>query len=201
MLAFKSDVSSLTRLWRERDGKLFSGAQVPTFCVLSGNPPLALLLAEESGVEGWNWAERVRPKPYAFCDHFDHVEKFRAREHPPKLSLGGGEWLKVQSTLSLKHSAATTMTPQVDRPNKRARVVAGSEIKSTKPRSTARLFAPFRALGFISNDVPFALQVRSAKGALKGPNVNIVSCLGRSWAMWDAGKMNLLFVGELRFSI
>jgi U3 small nucleolar RNA-associated protein 21 len=39
------------------------------------------------------------------------------------------------------------------------------------------------------------LQVRSTKGALKGPNVNIVSCLGRSWAMWDAGKMNLLFVG------
>ncbi|KAJ9115038.1 hypothetical protein QFC22_005366 [Naganishia vaughanmartiniae] len=87
------------------------------------------------------------------------------------------------------------MTPQIDRPNKRARVLAGSEGKPTKPRSTARLFAPFRALGFISNDVPFALQVRSAKGALKGPNVNIVSCLGKSWAMWDAGKMNLLFVG------
>ncbi|KAJ9104508.1 hypothetical protein QFC21_002004 [Naganishia friedmannii] len=87
------------------------------------------------------------------------------------------------------------MSPQVDRPNKRARVVTGSDGKPSKSRSTARLFAPFRALGFISNDVPFALQVRSAKGALKGPNVNIVSCLGRSWAMWDAGKMNLLFVG------
>lgn len=99
-----------------------------------------------------------------------------------------------------KHSPITPMTPQVDRPNKRARVVPGSESKPSKPRSTARLFAPFRALGFISNHVPFALQVRSAKGALKGPNVNIVSCLGRSWAMWDAGKMNLLFVGESHFS-
>ncbi|KAJ9111344.1 hypothetical protein QFC19_001112 [Naganishia cerealis] len=87
------------------------------------------------------------------------------------------------------------MTTQVDRPNKRARVVSESDSKPAKPRSTARLFAPFRALGFISNDVPFALQVRSSKGALKGPNVNIVSCLGKSWAMWDAGKMNLLFVG------
>ena len=86
-------------------------------------------------------------------------------------------------------------TMQVDRPTKRARVVPGTDGKSAKSRSTARLFAPFRALGFISNDVPFALQVRSAKGALKGPNVNILSCLGRSWAMWDAGKMNLLFVG------
>ncbi|GHJ84709.1 hypothetical protein NliqN6_1111 [Naganishia liquefaciens] len=84
---------------------------------------------------------------------------------------------------------------QIERPNKRARVVPGTDGKATKPPSTARLFAPFRALGFISNDVPFALQVRSAKGALKGPNVNILSCLGRSWAMWDAGKMNLLFVG------
>ena len=88
-------------------------------------------------------------------------------------------------------------TMQIERPNKRARVVPGTDGKATKPPSTARLFAPFRALGFISNDVPFALQVRSAKGALKGPNVNILSCLGRSWAMWDAGKMNLLFVGAL----
>ena len=63
--------------------------------------------------------------------------------------------------------------------------------------STARLFAPFRALGFISDHVPFAMQVRSAPGALNGPSVQIVSCLGRSWAMWEAGKMNLLFVGTL----
>ncbi|KAJ9115237.1 hypothetical protein QFC20_001104 [Naganishia adeliensis] len=84
---------------------------------------------------------------------------------------------------------------QVDRPNKRARVLPETADKPAKPRSTARLFAPFRALGFISNDVPFALQIRGTKGGIKGPNVNVVSCLGRSWAMWDAGKMNLLFVG------
>lgn len=86
---------------------------------------------------------------------------------------------------------------QVDRPNKRARVLPETADKPAKPQSTARLFAPFRALGFISNDVPFALQIRGTKGGIKGPNVNVVSCLGRSWAMWDAGKMNLLFVGML----
>ena len=66
-----------------------------------------------------------------------------------------------------------------------------------KLKSQPRLFAPFRALGFITNHIPFALQVRQAKGALEGPNVTIVTSLGNSWAMWDAGKMRLLFVGEL----
>ena len=70
------------------------------------------------------------------------------------------------------------------------------EDQKKKSKSQPRLFAPFRALGFITNHVPFALQVRQAKGALEGPNVTIVTSLGNSWAMWDAGKMRLLFVGE-----
>ncbi|KAF8610566.1 Utp21-domain-containing protein [Ceratobasidium sp. AG-I] len=60
------------------------------------------------------------------------------------------------------------------------------------PRPT--LFAPFRALGIITNHVPFAMQARSFKGDSEGPKLVIVTCLGKAWAMWEGGKMGLLFV-------
>lgn len=66
----------------------------------------------------------------------------------------------------------------------------------TKAPKGARLFAPFRALGLITNHVPFVLQARSHKGATDGPRVHILTCLGRSWALWEGGKMGLLFVGK-----
>jgi U3 small nucleolar RNA-associated protein 21 len=59
-----------------------------------------------------------------------------------------------------------------------------------------RLFAPFRALGLITNRVPFVLQARSHKGAVDGPRVHLLTCLGKSWAMWEGDKMSLLFVGK-----
>ena len=58
-----------------------------------------------------------------------------------------------------------------------------------------RLFAPFRALGLITNHVPFVLQTRSHKGATDGPRLHLLTCLGKAWAMWEGGKMGLLFVG------
>lgn len=58
-----------------------------------------------------------------------------------------------------------------------------------------RLFVPFRALGLITNHVPFVLQTRSHKGATDGPRIHLLTCLGRSWALWEGGKMGLLFVG------
>ncbi|KXN80981.1 hypothetical protein AN958_06493 [Leucoagaricus sp. SymC.cos] len=58
-----------------------------------------------------------------------------------------------------------------------------------------RLFAPFRALGLITNHVPFVLQTRSYKGATDGPRTHILTCLGKAWALWEGGKMTLLFVG------
>lgn len=58
-----------------------------------------------------------------------------------------------------------------------------------------RLFAPFRALGLITNHVPFVLQTRSYKGATDGPRIHILTCLGKAWALWEGGKMGLLFVG------
>lgn len=70
--------------------------------------------------------------------------------------------------------------------------------ESTKPKiaKEPRLFAPFRALGLVTNHVPFVLQTRSYKGAAEGPSLHLVTCLGKSWAMWEGGRMTLQFVGE-----
>ena len=57
------------------------------------------------------------------------------------------------------------------------------------------LFAPFRALGFVTNHVPFAMQVRTYKGATTAPRVHILTCLGRAWAELEGEKMRLLFIG------
>jgi U3 small nucleolar RNA-associated protein 21 len=63
------------------------------------------------------------------------------------------------------------------------------------PPPPRRLFAPFRALGVVSNGTPHALQLRSSTH-LKQPAVTVVTSLGSSWAMWDAAaSLNLLFVG------
>jgi U3 small nucleolar RNA-associated protein 21 len=62
--------------------------------------------------------------------------------------------------------------------------------------NSRRLFAPFRALGLITNQVPFALQVRAVKGSAAGPRLHILTCLGNSWALWEGEKMTLLFVGR-----
>lgn len=79
-------------------------------------------------------------------------------------------------------------------PRKRIRVdSAASEQKSVKE---PRLFAPFRALGLVTNHIPFVLQARSFKGATEGPRIHLLTCLGRAWALWEGGKMGLLFVGE-----
>uniref|UniRef100_A0A0W0EUF7 Uncharacterized protein n=1 Tax=Moniliophthora roreri TaxID=221103 RepID=A0A0W0EUF7_MONRR len=67
--------------------------------------------------------------------------------------------------------------------------------KSTRSGNESRIFVPFRALGIITNHIPFILQTRSHKGATDGPRIHILTCLGRSWALWNGAKMDLLFVG------
>jgi hypothetical protein len=79
-------------------------------------------------------------------------------------------------------------------PRKRLRQDPDSVSKSTA--KDLRLFVPFRALGLITNHVPFVLQTRSHKGATDGPRIHLLTCLGRAWALWEGGKMGLLFVGE-----
>ncbi|KAJ3972683.1 Utp21 specific WD40 associated putative domain-containing protein, partial [Lentinula raphanica] len=78
-------------------------------------------------------------------------------------------------------------------PRKRQRQQAQKE--HNKVKYEPRLFAPFRALGLITNHVPFVLQTRSHKGATDGPRIHILTCLGKSWALWDGAKMDLLFAG------
>ncbi|KAI0333500.1 Utp21-domain-containing protein [Cubamyces sp. BRFM 1775] len=78
-------------------------------------------------------------------------------------------------------------------PRKRLRTEVASNPQTA--RQEPRLFAPFRALGLITNNVPFVLQTRSHKGATDGPRIHLVTCLGKAWAMWEGGKMGLLFVG------
>ncbi|KAG7447991.1 Utp21-domain-containing protein [Guyanagaster necrorhizus] len=79
-------------------------------------------------------------------------------------------------------------------PRKKIRRNASS-ISVQKRRAEPRLFVPFRALGLVTNHIPFVLQTRSYKGATDGPRVHILTCLGKSWALWEGGKMTLLFVG------
>jgi len=86
-----------------------------------------------------------------------------------------------------------TVTDESFRPRKRTR--HDDKILTTTPSNFTNLFAPFRALGFVTNHVPFVLQIRTYKGASQGPRVHIVTCLGRAWALWEGGKMTLLFVG------
>ncbi len=89
----------------------------------------------------------------------------------------------------------------IDPPPKRVRSsstrarTSSRSLVSEAPNSR-RLFAPFRALGLITNQVPFALQVRAVKGSAAGPRLHILTCLGNSWALWEGEKMTLLFVGQ-----
>ncbi|KAL1735373.1 Utp21 specific WD40 associated putative domain-containing protein [Schizophyllum commune] len=104
--------------------------------------------------------------------------------------------------------APTNATDGPLRPRKRARRDSAAAPSTSSPSSTPtnptstssspsspRLFAPFRALGIITNHVPFALQARSHKGAVDGPRVHLLTSVGRSYALWEANKMTLLFVG------
>ncbi|TFK30167.1 Utp21-domain-containing protein [Coprinopsis marcescibilis] len=77
-------------------------------------------------------------------------------------------------------------------PRKRLRTTATA---TKRAQNEPRLFVPFRALGLITNHLPFVLQTRSFKGATEGPRIHILTCLGKSWALWEGGKMTLLFAG------
>ena len=87
------------------------------------------------------------------------------------------------------------------RPQKRnkndAKAKAAEEPKPVAALPQSRLFAPFRALGYVSDHVPFSMFVHTPKGALAKPTIHIVTSVGRSWLMWDAERMTLLFAGEL----
>ena len=76
-------------------------------------------------------------------------------------------------------------------PTKRLR----ADTYADSQQKDSSLFVPFRVLGLITNHIPFVLQTRSHKGASEGPRIHLLTCLGRAWALWEGGKMGLLFVG------
>ena len=81
-----------------------------------------------------------------------------------------------------QHAASTTAQPAKAGPS--------------KTPSTARLFQPFRALGYVTNHIPFTSWVHNPRGAFAKPTINIVTSVGKSWMMWDAERMTLVFVGK-----
>ncbi|MCO5594186.1 hypothetical protein L7F22_048210 [Adiantum nelumboides] len=80
-------------------------------------------------------------------------------------------------------------------PAKRARGKA-REKQPVKKRPRPRLFAPFRALGLVTDHVPVVVQVQHGGKDAKSANINIVASVGHSWVMWDGDRMTLLFVGQ-----
>lgn len=82
-------------------------------------------------------------------------------------------------------------------PRKRIRpLTSDAKTEPSTSGSSPQLYAPFRALGIITNHVPIVVQTRSFKGATEGPKIHLLTCLGRSWALWEGGKMSLLFAGK-----
>lgn len=101
--------------------------------------------------------------------------------------------------MSLTQTSTLVEAGGSSRPRKRVRTKGKektAQVSSPKDPKD-QLFAPFRALGFISNHVPFVLQVRTYKGSSDPPRLHILTCLGKAWALWEGGKMTLLFVGML----
>ncbi|KAF8586540.1 Utp21-domain-containing protein [Ramaria rubella] len=92
----------------------------------------------------------------------------------------------------IKTSSLVSPLDESSRPRKRPK---HSDVSNSDHLNTGSLFAPFRALGFVTDHVPFILQVRTQKGASQGPRVHLLTCLGHAWALWEGGKMTLLFVG------
>ncbi|KAG0225327.1 Utp21 specific WD40 associated putative domain-containing protein [Mortierella sp. GBAus27b] len=66
-------------------------------------------------------------------------------------------------------------------PQKKAR-------KEAPKAAAPRLFVPFRAIGYVTNEVPFNIQA-------KGQAYFLTTCVGTTFHIYDVAKLNLLFVG------
>ena len=66
--------------------------------------------------------------------------------------------------------------------------------KMKLPKSTyasqSQIFSPFRAVGYVSNHVPFVLDV-------KGSESFVTTVVGKSFHIYNCSKLNLVFVGEV----
>lgn len=68
-----------------------------------------------------------------------------------------------------------------------------SLVKTTRSAKPSRIFSPFRVLGNVSNETPFAI------GTL-GTTFYIVTSVGRSFQIYDANSLHLLFVSTTQTS-
>ena len=55
--------------------------------------------------------------------------------------------------------------------------------------ATGALFHPFRALGYVTAGVPFAVQRR-------GRNTFLTVSAGKAWQIYNCAKLTLIFVGQ-----
>src|SRR5437879_846743 len=58
--------------------------------------------------------------------------------------------------------------------------ITESSKSNTPPKP--RLFQPFRAIGYVTNDVPFTLQAR-------GSTFFLTTCVGRAFHIYDVGAL------------
>lgn len=62
--------------------------------------------------------------------------------------------------------------------------------RTQAPKAAApRIFVPFRAIGYVTNEVPFNIQAR-------GQAYFLTTCVGTTFHIYDVAKMNLQFVGK-----
>ncbi|GJJ76415.1 U3 small nucleolar RNA-associated protein 21 [Entomortierella parvispora] len=62
--------------------------------------------------------------------------------------------------------------------------------RTAAPKAAApRIFVPFRAIGYVTNEIPFNIQAR-------GQAYFLTTCVGTTYHTYDVAKMNLLFVGS-----
>lgn len=86
--------------------------------------------------------------------------------------------LSLKLDLSILSTSPTTMFGV----SKKARTQA--------PKAAApRIFVPFRAIGYVTNEVPFNIQAR-------GQAYFLTTCVGTTFHIYDVAKMNLQFVGK-----
>ena len=121
--------------------------------------------------------------------HLDHRPFRQSYTHTSPIS---SDLSSIMVDSAVKDHQTKKRKKSTSKPNDTA-----AQAGPSKPSpSTARLFQPFRALGYVTNHVPFAMWVHTPRGALAKPAINIVTSVGKSWMMWNADKITLLFVGK-----
>ncbi|KAK9475557.1 Utp21 specific WD40 associated putative domain-containing protein [Dipodascopsis tothii] len=82
-------------------------------------------------------------------------------------------------------------TSRADDGSKRRKTVSkDQDIGSlARPASASKIFAPFRSLGHVTNEVPFSVSTL-------GQKIIITTCVGKSFQVYDASTLHLLFVSN-----